>query len=61
MTARAIRDKTKGTIEVDDRRITLSMVDAALAECNRLNREMAEFTKLISALRPPPPAHAQRL
>jgi hypothetical protein len=54
MTARWIReDKKSSGIEVDDRRITLSMVHEALAECNRLNLEMAEFTKLIAALIPP--------
>jgi hypothetical protein len=62
MTARYIREKrgSRGTIEIDDRRVTLSVVNAALAECNRLNVEMAEFTKLISPLRPSP-AHARRL
>jgi hypothetical protein len=57
MTARAIKAK-KGApnmIEVDDRRITLSMIERSLAECNRLNFEMVEFTKLLSSLRPPPP------
>jgi hypothetical protein len=63
MTARWLREKkSPGSIEVevDDRRITLSMVNAALAECNRLNLDMVEFTKLISAQRPPLD-HAQRL
>jgi hypothetical protein len=56
MTARALRAK-KGCpniIEVDDRRITLSMVKRALVECNWLNLEMIEFTKLLSLLKPPP-------
>lgn len=56
MTARAIRDKTNGPnmIEVDDRRITLSMVNEALAECNRLNIGIVEFTNHIQSLRPSP-------
>jgi hypothetical protein len=64
MTARWLREKKKSPgsieVEVDDRRITLSMVNAALAECNRLNLDMVEFTKLISAQRPPLD-HAVRL
>jgi hypothetical protein len=63
MTARWLRDKIKksrGSIEVDDRRITLSMVNAELAECNRFNLDMVEFTKLINAQRPPLD-HVQRL
>jgi hypothetical protein len=54
MTARSIRDKRRSpdTIEVDDRRIPLSMVNAALAECNQLNFRMVEFTNLIHSLRP---------
>ena len=39
---------------VDDRRITLTIVEGALAECNRLNFEMIEFTELLGSLRPPP-------
>jgi len=56
MTARWIKKKqgSLGMIEVDDRRITLSMVNTALAECNRLNSEMSDFTKLITPLRPLP-------
>jgi hypothetical protein len=58
MTARWIKTTpgTPGVIKVDDRRITLSMVYAALAECNGLNLEMAGFTKLIAPLRAPPAA-----
>ena len=41
-------------IVVDDRRITLTMVESALAECNRLNCEMSEFSKLLRSLRPQP-------
>jgi hypothetical protein len=60
MTARSIKAKAgyPNTINVDDRRITLSMVKEALEECNRLNREMGQFTELILA---PPPAGAIRL
>jgi hypothetical protein len=56
MTARAIRAKKDclNIVEVDDRRITLSMINRALAECNRLNLEMTEFTKLLGPLKPPP-------
>jgi hypothetical protein len=54
MTARAIKAKKDATIEVDDRRITLSMVKRALEECNRLNRELAQFTNLLASLAPPP-------
>ena len=56
MVARAIRAK-KGhpdIVEVDDRLITLSMIKGALDECNRLNREMVEFTNLIGSVAPPP-------
>ena len=56
ITARSVKAK-KGcpnTIEVDDRRITLSMVNRALVECNRLNFEMGEFTRLLSLSKPPP-------
>jgi hypothetical protein len=62
MTARSIRERrgSPSMISVDDRRITLSMVNAAIDECNRLNIEMADFTKLISPLRPSP-THAPRL
>jgi hypothetical protein len=54
MTARALKAKKAGIIEVDDRRITLSMVKQALEECNRLNREMTHFTNLLACLAPPP-------
>jgi hypothetical protein len=54
MTARALKAKKAGIIEVDDRRITLSMVKQALEECNRLNREMTHFTNLLASLVPPP-------
>jgi len=56
MTARWIKKKRgiSGMIEVDDRRITLSMVTSALAESNRLNLEMAEYSQLISRLITPP-------
>jgi hypothetical protein len=54
MTARALKAKKAGIIEVDDRRITLSMVKQALEECNRLDREMAHFTNLLASLAPPP-------
>jgi hypothetical protein len=62
LTARSIKTRpgTLGMIDVDDRRITLAMVNAALAECNRLNLEMTDFTKLITPLRPPP-AYIPRL
>lgn len=62
VTARSIKTRPGplGMIDVDDRRITLAMVNAALAECNRLNLEMTDFTKLITPLRPPP-AHIPRL
>jgi len=56
ITARSVKAK-KGcpnTIEVDDRRITLSMVNRALVECNQLNFEMGEFTRLLSLSMPPP-------
>ena len=56
ITARSVKAK-KGcpnTIEVDDRRITLSMVNRALVESNRLNFEMGEFTRLLSLSKPPP-------
>jgi hypothetical protein len=52
MMARSI--KSGHGIVVDDRRITLTMIENALAECNRLNLEMTEFTKLLRLLRPPP-------
>jgi hypothetical protein len=57
MTARSIkaRNGSPNMIDVDDRRITLSMVEKALAECNRLNFEMIEYTKLLAPLRRPPP------
>ena len=56
MTARAIRAKKDcpNIVEVDDRRITLSMINRALVECNRLNLEMTEFTKLLGPVKPPP-------
>jgi hypothetical protein len=62
MTARSLKAKKgcRNIIEVDDRRITLSMVNRALVECNRLNLEMTEFTKLLSLIKPPP-ADALRL
>ena len=53
MMARGIKSGQRGIV-VDDRRITLTMVESALAECNRLNLEMSEFTKLMRLLRPPP-------
>jgi hypothetical protein len=53
MMARGIKSGQPGIV-VDDRRITLTMVESALAECNRLNFEMSEFTKLLRLLRPPP-------
>ena len=55
ITARAVKDK-KGcpnTIEVNDQRITLSMVNQALVECNRFNSEMGEFTRLLLSLSKP--------
>jgi hypothetical protein len=55
--ARAIRHR-KGSpneeIEVVDARITLSMVKRALTDCNRLNLELSEFSKLFEFLRPSP-------
>jgi hypothetical protein len=54
--ARSIKAK-KGVpneVEVIDVRVTLSMIKRALADCNRLNSEMTEFTRLLSSLRPPP-------
>ena len=53
MMARGIKSGQRGFV-VDDLRITLTMVESALAECNRLNLEMSEFTKLMRLLRPPP-------
>jgi hypothetical protein len=53
MMARGIKSGQRGIV-VDDRRITLTMVESALAERNRLNLEMSEFTKLLRLLRPPP-------
>jgi hypothetical protein len=56
MTARAIKAKKGATIEVDDRRITLSMVKQALEECNGLNRELGQITIVLKSLAPPPAA-----
>ena len=53
MMARGIKSGQPGIV-VDDRRITLTMVESALAECNRLNCEMSEFSKLLRSLRPQP-------
>ncbi len=53
MMARGIKSGPHGIV-VDDRRITLTMVENAMAECNRLNLEMSEFTELLRLLRPPP-------
>jgi hypothetical protein len=53
MMARGIKSGQRGIV-VDDRRITMTMIECALDECNRLNLEMSEFTKLLQLLRPPP-------
>jgi hypothetical protein len=53
MMARGIKSDQRGNV-VDDRHVTLTMVESALTECNRLNLEMSEFTKLLRLLRPPP-------
>jgi hypothetical protein len=46
-------------IDVGDFRITLTILKSALANANRLNSEMSEFTRLISRLRPPPSVTAR--
>ena len=54
--SRTVRPKrgSPQTIEVADYRISLSLLKRGLAEANRLNLELVEFTALLSSVRPPP-------
>jgi hypothetical protein len=48
------RKGRQNLIDVGDIRVTLTMLEKALAAANRLNFAQSEFTNLISRLRPPP-------
>ena len=61
MDARNIKARkgAQSLIDVGDFRITLTILKSALANANRLNLEMSEFTRLISLLRPLPSANTR--
>lgn len=60
--ARTVSPKkgSHGTIEVGDYEVSVSLLRKALAEANRLNFQLSEFTRIVNSAQPPP-ADARRL